>query len=37
MTETKRAIDQYEPDEMAIPTWKLIQSVGSGYARDMGA
>lgn len=37
MAETKRALDQYGPNDMALPTWKLVQNVGSDYAKSQGA
>ena len=35
--EQKRALDGYEPGEMAIPEWRLIQKVGGDYAKELGA
>jgi len=37
MNETQRKMDTYHPEDMAIPAWKLIQNVGSDYAKSLGA
>jgi len=34
---TERQMDTYGYDDMAIPQWKLIQNVGSEYAKSLGA
>ena len=35
--EPQRMMDGYGTDEMAIPIWKLCQSVGGDYAKEIGA
>jgi hypothetical protein len=35
--EARRALDQYDPNEMAIPEWKLVQKVGGDVAKGAGA
>ena len=37
MQEPKRKLDEYEPGEMALPEFKLIQAVGGDYAKSLGA
>lgn len=36
-TEPRRMMDGYGSDEMALPIWKLCQSVGGDYAKGLGA
>ncbi len=35
-TEPKRRLDEYQPQEMAIPEWRLIQKTGADYAKELG-
>ena len=37
MTEPRRKMDEYGPEEMAIPEWKLVQKVGGDWAKRVGA
>ena len=37
MAEPKRMLDGYEPGDMALPEFKLIQAVGGDYAKSLGA
>ncbi len=37
MVEPRRKLDGYEPGEMALPEFKLIQAVGGDYAKSLGA
>ena len=37
MAEAKRRLDTYSSEDMAIPTFKLVQNVGSDYAKNLGA
>ena len=37
MVEPKRMLDGYEPGDMALPEFKLIQAVGGDYAKSLGA
>lgn len=37
MTEPQRKLDEYGPEEMAIPEWKMIQKVGGDIAKEQGA
>lgn len=37
MQEPRRKLDEYEPGEMALPEFKLVQFVGGGYAKSLGA
>lgn len=36
MEEPRRMLDTYEPGEFVIPEYRLIQSVGGGYAKEIG-
>jgi hypothetical protein len=36
-TEPRRKLDEYEPGEMALPEFKLLQAVGGDYAKELGA
>lgn len=36
-TEPQRKLDEYGPQEMAIPEWRLLQKVGGDYAKELGA
>lgn len=36
-TGPERALDQYGPEEMAIPEWKMLQKVGGDWAKGQGA
>lgn len=36
-TQPRRRLDDYEPGEMALPEFKLIQAVGGDYAKATGA
>jgi len=35
--EPQRKLDEYGPEEMAIPEWKMIQKVGGDFAKGAGA
>lgn len=35
-TEPRRRLDEYQPQEMAIPEWRLIQKTGADYAKTLG-
>ena len=37
MDEPRRALDGYNPEEMAIPEWRVVQKVGADWAREQGA
>lgn len=37
MAEPRRMLDGYEPGEMALPEFKLVQAVGGDYAKSLGA
>lgn len=37
MQEPRRKMDEYGPEEMALPEWKLIQKVGGDWAKGLGA
>jgi hypothetical protein len=37
MVEPRRRLDEYEPGEMALPEFRLIQAVGGDYAKSLGA
>lgn len=37
MVEPKRKLDEYGPEEMAIPEWRLLQKVGGDWAKGLGA
>lgn len=37
MGEPSRMLDSYEPGEMALPEFKLVQAVGGDYAKSLGA
>ena len=37
MVEPKRKLDEYGPEEMAIPEWKMVQKVGADWAKGLGA
>ena len=37
VTEYKRALDEYGPNEMAIPEARLIQKTGGDWAKELGA
>lgn len=36
-TEPRRKLDEYGPEEMAIPEWKMVQKVGGDWAKGLGA
>ena len=35
-TEPRRSMDDYGPQDMAIPEWRLLQKVGSDWAKQLG-
>lgn len=37
MTEPRRSLDTYGPQEMAIPEWRLVQKTGGDWAKSLGA
>lgn len=37
MEEPRRKLDEYGPQEMAIPEWRLLQRIGGDYAKSQGA
>lgn len=36
-TDPRRKMDEYGPEEMAIPEWRLIQQIGGDWAKELGA
>lgn len=36
MEEPRRSLDEYGPQEMAIPEWRLLQKVGGDWAKSLG-
>ncbi len=36
MQEPRRKLDEYNPNEMAIPEWRLLQKVGGDWAKEHG-
>lgn len=36
MNEPRRSLDEYGPQEMAIPEWRLLQKVGGNWAKGLG-
>ncbi len=36
MDEPRRSLDDYGPEEMAIPEWRLLQKVGGDWAKGLG-
>ena len=36
MTEPRRSMDEYGPQDMAIPEWRLLQKTGGDWAKELG-